>query len=241
MLVLWRYSFSAVALAKSLQKRILIVGAGKSGRRLLLLIKNRAAWGLRAVGFVDDDPLKVGTLVDDLPVLGTSNNISALITKQQVSLVAVAITHKKSSTLINALTKAYWSGCQLIDMPTLFETLAGKLPTSHISEDWLFEWNLSNSKIYYRRIKRFIDLILSILYLLLTWPLLAIIALLIKLDSAGPVFFKQLRVGQEGKLFKIRKFRTMIPNAEDCGPHWTRNRDPRVTRVGKFLTKSPSR
>jgi exopolysaccharide biosynthesis polyprenyl glycosylphosphotransferase len=236
LMVTWRVTFSAT-LAQRLQKRILIIGAGNAGQRLLKAIKARPRFGILPVGFVDDDSQKAGTTVGGLPVLGDSCRCEELVKKHQVSLAVVAITHDKSPKLIDTLIKMSWNSCQLMDMPTFYEYLTGKLPTAHISDSWFFQWNLNNTKLYYQHLKRLMDLSLAIIGLALSWPLFALITLLIKIDSGGPVFYQQERIGQGGKPFNILKFRTMIKNADSCGPHWTSNNDPRVTRVGRFLRK----
>lgn len=237
MLASWRFIFSAIALPERLQKHILIIGAGKSGRHLLNSIRQRPGCGFSVAGFVDDDLEKVGTEVDGLQVLGDSSQIPALISEHQISLAVVAITGKKSPELLNNLILVSWNECQLIDMPTIYEFLTAKLPTEHISDDWIFDWNINNAKIYYRRVKRFTDLTLAMIFLVIASPLMLLVPLIIKIDSKGPVFFRQKRLGQKGKTFEILKFRTMIQNAEQCGPLWTVNKDPRITRVGIVIRK----
>ena len=130
-----------------------------------------------------------------------------------------------------------WDECPLIDMPTFYEFLTGKLPTDYISDDWIFDWSINSSKIYYIRLKRLIDLTLAGIFLIVAIPLMLVVALLIKLDSKGPIFFVQERLGQKGKPFKIIKFRTMFQGAENDGPVWTDYNDPRITRVGKVIRK----
>jgi exopolysaccharide biosynthesis polyprenyl glycosylphosphotransferase len=233
----WRFAFSAVALPQRMEKRILIVGAGKAGRYLLDAIRSRPGCGFSPVGFVDDDPQKVGTVVDALPVLGDSSQLPVLIQENNIPLVVAAITRERSPRLTESLIKVSWINSQLIDMPTIYEFLTGTLPTEHISDNWIFEWNVNSSKIYYLRLKRLIDLTLAVVFLLLTSPLMLLTALLIKLEGFGPLFFMQERVGQNGKVFKIIKFRTMIDGAENCGPRWTANNDPRITKVGRIIRK----
>jgi exopolysaccharide biosynthesis polyprenyl glycosylphosphotransferase len=233
----WRFAFSAVALPQRMEKRIFIVGAGKSGRYLLNAIRERPGCGFLPVGFVDDDPQKIGTMVDGLLVLGDSSQLSVLIQEHNIPMVVAAITRERSARLTESLIKVSWINCQLIDMPTIYEFLTGKLPTEHISDNWIFEWNINSSRIYYLRLKRFIDLTLAVIFLVLTSPLILFTALLIKLEGSGPLFFFQERFGQNGKVFKIIKFRTMIEGAENCGPRWTANHDPRITKVGRFIRK----
>jgi len=236
LLVIWRFSFSTIALPERLQKRMIIIGSGKSVQLLLKTVRERPRCGILPVGFVEDNPEKAGILLHGLPVLGNSSQLPELVAENKVSLLVVAGIRKKSRVLVNTLIKASWHGCQLIDVPTIMEYLTGTLPLGHISDSWLFEWNLKRSNIYYQRIKRIIDLILSIFFLIISLHLFLIIALLVKLDSRGPVFFRQERSGQDGNLFQILKFRTMQAGAEK-GPTWTSYNDPRSTRVGKFIRK----
>jgi exopolysaccharide biosynthesis polyprenyl glycosylphosphotransferase len=237
LMTLWRWVFSVMAFPQRLQKRILIIGAGKSGKYLLNSIRERPGCGFWVAGFVDDDPEKVGTEVEGVKVLGDSSRLADLINEHQISFAVVAITRKKSPALVNNLIMVSWTECQLIDMPTIYEFITGTLPTEHISDDWIFDWNVNKPKIYYRRIKRFTDLILAGVFLIITSPLMLLIPLIIKIDSKGPVFFCQQRLCQKGKTFQIMKFRTMIQNAEQCGPLWTVDKDPRITRAGRFIRK----
>jgi len=233
----WRFGFSAISLPQWLQKRLLIIGAGKSGRELLNSIIDRPGCGFEVVGFVDDDAGKTGTVVDGVPVLGDSSQLPAIIKGHQVSLAVVAITREKSPQLVKNLITVSWNDCNLIDMPSLYEFLTAKLPTEHISDNWIFEWNINTSKIYYRRVKRIMDVVLAVLFLAIAGPIMVLTALLIKMDSSGPVFFRQDRLGQKGKVFEIMKFRTMVENAAQCGPTWTRDNDPRITRIGRVIRK----
>ena len=233
----WRFVFSAISLPMRLQRRILIVGAGNAGHRLMKAIQNRPACGFQAVGFVDDDPEKTGTMVEGVPVFGQSSRLPDLIEAHQIALVVVAITHKKSLNLTGDLIRVSWNGCQVMDMPNFYEHLTGKVPTGDISEDWIFQWNLNRPRTYYRHFKRIFDIFLAMLLLALVWPFMLLAALAIKLDSPGPIFYQQSRLGQNGRIFKVTKFRTMVEQAENLGPNWTRDNDPRITRVGKIIRR----
>jgi exopolysaccharide biosynthesis polyprenyl glycosylphosphotransferase len=234
---IWRFSFSTIALPQRLEKKLIIIGAGKSGRHLLEALREIPGNGFMPLGFVDDDSQKIGTDVDGLPVMGTSSELSALIQQHQVSLLVLAVMKDKSPALVKNLIQLSWSDCQLMDMPNLYEIVTKKLPTEHISEELIFEWNVNNTKIYYLRLKRFIDLLLSSIFLIATTPIMLLTAIVIKIDSKGPIFFAQERLGLKGKAFKIKKFRTMIQGAENNGPVWTNHNDPRITRAGKFIRK----
>jgi len=237
LMLTWRWLFSGLALPERLSQRFLIVGAGKAGRKLLEILRRNPKSGLVPVGFIDDNPQKNQTVIDGLPVLGNSTQLDTLVKQESVDLVVVAITHEKSQTLINALTKISWNGCRILDLPGFYEYLAGKIPIEHISDLWLYLQSLYARKVYSRRLKPLLDIFLALVGLITTMPLFALIAVLIKLDSRGPVFFRQERLGQEGRVFRIIKFRTMVGDAEKMGPCWAHPHDQRITRVGRFLRR----
>ncbi len=237
LLVLWRYTFSAVALPIRLQRKVLIIGAGGAGQEIARVISLRKNSGLVVAGFLDDNPQKLHTSIAGVPVLGSTQQLDEAIKDHQIAMVVMAITHEKSSALSTNLIRLSLMGVQLIDMPSLYEVLAGRIPTDHISDGWLLIHSLNSSKIYYRHFKRLMDLALASLGLALTWPLFLIIGAAIKLDSPGPIFFRQERLGKDGKPFEIIKFRTMVQDAEKCGPQFACHSDPRITRAGRFLRK----
>ncbi len=236
-LTLWRALFSSLALPTRLQKKLLIVGAGSCGIRILQALRNRPFCGYKALGFVDDDPQKIGTVVGGLPVLGDSGRLAELVDRHPLDSVVVAITHEKSPQLINILTRISWSGTEVVDMPSMFEHLAGRLPIDHLSDVWLLFNGLNKNKMYCRHLKGVIDLIVAGVLLVTHSFLLVLIAILIRWDSRGPIFYRQERQGYEGRPFKLIKFRTMINDAEFNGPQFATENDPRITRVGRILRK----
>jgi exopolysaccharide biosynthesis polyprenyl glycosylphosphotransferase len=237
LVILWRFTFSAIALTERMEKRVIIIGAGKSGQYVLNAIRSRPGCGFLPVGFVDDDAQKLGTQVEGLPILGDSARLPDLIKDYQASLVVMAMSRERSPQLTKSLIQVSWDNCPLIDLPTFYEFLTGKLPTDYISDNFIFEWSINNNKIYYIRLKRLIDIALAGTLLILVSPLMLVTALLIKLDSKGEVFFTQERLGQKGIPFKIIKFRTMFQGSENNGPLWTGYNDPRITKVGKIIRK----
>jgi exopolysaccharide biosynthesis polyprenyl glycosylphosphotransferase len=234
---LWRIAFSSLPSLGILQQRLLIIGAGRSGRRLLEALRKRPLSGFQPLGFVDDDPKKIGSNIDDLPVLGDSWQLQELIRQYKITLVVVAITHDKSPALLRVLFQVCLENCQVMDMPNFYEFLTGKIPIEHISDIRLFLQNLANARRPYQYFKRLFDLVVSTLGLLLTLPLFAIIALAIRYDSQGPVFFSQERVGKGGRIFRILKFRTMINGNGDEKAQFASVDDPRITKVGKVLRR----
>ena len=172
------------------------------------------------------------------PSWASSSQLAEIITSHKISMLVMAITHSNPIGLLNNLVRFSLMGVQLIDMPSLYEFLAGKIPTDHISDVWLLIHSLHSNKIYYRHFKRLTDLVLASIGLALTWPLWVLIAVAVKLDSPGPIFFGQERLGKDGKPFRILKFRTMINDAEKGGPQFACQNDCRITRVGRILRKT---
>ncbi|MGQ9687940.1 MAG: sugar transferase [Desulfobaccales bacterium] len=237
LLVFWRYAFSAMALPVHLKRKLLIVGAGQAGRRILEALHRRPQSGFEPVGFVDDDPGKTGAAINGLRVLGTSADLESLIAQHQVKMVITAITHEKTPGLLNTLTRLSLNGLPVLDMPSFYEFLARKVPIDHISDTWLFVNSLKGQRQSYRHLKFVVELALAAAGFLITAPLFLLIAAAIKLDSPGPVSFRQRRLGKDGKPFFILKFRTMYQNAENGSPKWASSSDPRITRVGRLLRK----
>ena len=233
----WRYVFSTIAMPERLQRPAFIIGAGNAGEKILEAIYRRPASGLVLKGFIDDDPKKLGKIVKGLEVLGNSSDLKQLMDKHPMSLAIVAITHEKSKTLLRILTRLNIEGFKLLDMPSMYEFLAGKIPIDHISDGWFFFNNLNKTKYIYRKIKRVFDLVFSLLVLMTSWPFILLFAAAIKLDSEGPIFYFQSRLGQNGNPFHIIKLRTMIHNQTRERPRWACENDPRVTRVGSILRK----
>ena len=143
--------------------------------------------------------------------------------------------------LLQTLSLLHEQGVQITPMFALYQDLMGRVPVSHLGNDWYVALpaHVKNNSRTYMGVKRAWDFGMALFGLALTAPLIPLIALAIKLDSPGPAFFKQMRVGKGGKVFKIVKFRTMRQDAEaNTGAVWATNRDPRITRIGRFLRKS---
>ena len=232
----WRALFFSVFPTKPFKEEVLILGAGSSGRTLMALLENPNS-PYRAVGFLDDDPQKEGTVIASLPVIGNIDNLDQIAEAKGIKTAVLAITHERSKQLIRKILNARLNGLIVLDMPSVFEDLTGAVPVEHIRDDWLVFADGFNliSKQYVQRAKRLFDVVISAFLLLLTSALIAITALAIKLGSSGPVFFGQTRVGKGGKEFVLWKFRSMKKDAEKDGAVWAKKKDPRITAVGRII------
>ena len=162
---------------------------------------------------------------------------------QTKDLEAVVITKelKELDLYKKILVDLKFQGMEIFDGPTFYEWLFGKVPVSLTPVEWLLfkaQMEPFQPKIY-SNFKRFLDVIVSSCVLVLSSPLFLTVSVLIRIDSKGPVFFRQERLGQFEYPFTLLKFRTMVDNAEkECGPCWASECDPRFTRIGRFLRKT---
>lgn len=234
----WRLLYSYLLERQIFKWNTLIIGAGGAGNVILQEIKRSEKSGLRTVGFIDDDPLKKGKLIDGIPVVGDRYSLDKVIRQNNVNLIVEAITHEKPADLIKALIDYSRHGIDVIDMPTMYERLTGKIPFKYIKDVWMSQLVINKSRLYGKIVKPIIEVFSALILFVLLIPIMGIISLLVKVSSKGRVFYTQERVGKDGKKFMIIKFRTMRENAEsDTGAVYTTDRDPRVTKVGKFLRK----
>lgn len=243
-----RWFYITVGSAQQWRKRVIVVGAGGAGHYLLKTILRHSHCGLWIVGFVDDDSAKQGKLinvkpikgkrVNGKPVLGTSAELTELAQKFRADMIVIAVTHDRSDILVKNLIKCHYMNITVVNMPTVYEHITGKLPLQHITEKWLLDHAIFNQGMTYKNIKRVLDICFALVLLTVSFPVMILTSILIKLDSKGDVFFRQERVGMNFKKFNIVKFRTMVADAEKhTGAVWAIKGDPRVTRVGKIMRK----
>ncbi|MGR3318019.1 MAG: sugar transferase [Candidatus Anammoxibacter sp.] len=238
LLISWRYIYSILISQPQFQKKSLIVGAGWAGKTVLEAIKDTKGHGLHIMGFIDDDKSKIGSKIDGMSILGSRYDLLAIVKKQKIRQVIVAITHEKHVDLLKELVKCSQDGVVIKDMITLYESLTGKIPFKHVNDLWFYDSLSQQSTFHVQRVKRGMDIVLSFLILLVSLPALPVIAFLIKKSSMGGVFYVQERIGKDRKTFKIIKFRSMVHNAEEeTGAVYAKDDDDRITKIGKVLRK----
>ena len=220
-------------------RRALIVGAGHTGMAIADKLLDHPATGLKPIGFADDDPAKQTEGHRTLKVLGTTSEVRELIARHQIDTVFLALPVEAYRTMLTILKEV---GNEMIDLrvvPDLFQYVTFKagvedfdgLPVINLTQMPLEGWN--------SLVKRTMDVILSGLGLALLALLLPFIAIAIWLEDRGPIFYAQERMGLDGRLFRMMKFRSMRVDAEaETGATWAAENDPRRTRVGGFLRKT---
>ena len=235
---LWRSGYALLFSRLPFQRRVIIVGAGSAGQTIVQTIRENLGPDYQLVGYIDDDPAKQGQVIGGLPVIGTRWDLAPLVKAQDISEVILAITHNIHPELFRALMDCQEQGAQITPMPLLYERITGKVPVEHIGNSWPVALPLDHpsTRGFFPLFKRAVDLSITAIGLTVFVILLPMVALALYIDSPGPIFYTQERVGKGRKTFRLIKFRSMIPNAEKEGiAVWAKKGDPRITKVGRFL------
>ena len=229
----WRFLYGRWCRKTRKAFRTLVVGAGHAGQALYEMLSGRDDFVI--AGFLDDDPAKCGADMGATQVLGGTALLPSLL--GEVDVVIMAITHGIRRDLYRQLVEAKMRGIMVYEMPTFYEQILGKIPVHHVSDPWLVSVPISGVQIniYNQKIKKVLDKFLSLLACALTLPIAFLTAVAIKLDSQGPILYRQARVGRDGRSFELIKFRSMGIDAEVNGAVWAQKDDPRVTRVGNVI------
>jgi exopolysaccharide biosynthesis polyprenyl glycosylphosphotransferase len=239
--LLWRIVYIKVFTAPVFLRRVLIIGAGRAGKRLSGIIKGIWPPPYYLVGLIDDDPKKIGKKIDDLLVLGGSDQLLEIIKREIISDLIFSISGEMKPEMSKAILSAEENGVVVTTMPVVYEELMGRVPIQLLQDDWILRSFLdaSHSSGSYEIIKKIIDICCSVVGLLITVILFPFISLMILIDSGFPIFFIQERLGKSGKSFMLYKFRTMMQDAEKDGiARLAIKNDERVTRAGRFLRRS---
>lgn len=237
----WRGIYVRLAPFAPFRRRALIVGAGRSGQTIAATIQAQFQPHYDLIGFIDDDPAKRAQVLSGLVVLGGEPELLPIVRQHRVEEIILAITHGLSDKLFRAILDAKEIGVKITPMPILFEQITGRVPVEYVGDSWYVALPLDNASTsgIALVIKRAFDIVAASIGLIAFGVLLPFIALAIRLDSRGPIFYSQARVGQGGRVFTVRKLRTMVTDAEQAGRAvWASKNDPRITRVGKFLRKT---
>ena len=207
-LLLWRIINLLSKNFKSV-KNVLIVGAGQDGKLIAEEIQARPELDMRVVGFLDDNMNNIEDEDSTIPILGLTCDSEAVIKDNNVKIVIIAVKSRMDSVILTDLVKGIPLGVKVWRMPKFYEKITHKYLVSKMTVNWLFYDCVRKKALLYANIKRFCDIVASILILILTSPLSIIAMIGIKLSDLGPVFFTQTRIGKFGQPFKMLKFRTM--------------------------------
>ncbi|TQV84424.1 TIGR03013 family XrtA/PEP-CTERM system glycosyltransferase [Aliikangiella coralliicola] len=233
-----RYLYSSLIDTKLMTSRVLVIGTGAMARQLQQL-KRRSDWrGITLVGFFhlrgDQDE------VEEEKIIRSEQPLSKLVTDYGIDELIVAVDEQRKNYPVDEIIGCKMKGIQVTEISDFFEKRSGRLQidTLHPSRFIFIEgFNQDYTRIV---VKRFVDICLSLLMLLITVPIYPILIFLIKKESGWnePVFYSQVRVGQDEENFVIHKFRSMVVDAEQQGAQWASKNDARVTKVGNVMRKT---
>ncbi|MFZ4438256.1 MAG: sugar transferase [Syntrophales bacterium] len=228
-----------------LNRNVLIYGAGELGQALYREFSNSPKFGIIPVGFIDDNPLITGCSIsrsgfdtsNGINILGNRYDIKRLKESLTIDEIYIAISNISAETLKEIQSFLNKENIKWKFVPNLYKASMHKLRIEQIGQIPLV--SEEESKSYYMSyVKSIFDIFASLIILVILSPIILIIVLLIRMDSKGPVIFKQDRVGKNGEVFKIYKFRTMDVDSNPYSVNPLDQNDPRITKIGKFLRKS---
>jgi sugar transferase (PEP-CTERM system associated) len=229
---LWRIFFFVLNRSARFAERAIIYGDGPLAEPLIDEIKRRTELGLRVAGFIG------GTC----PVAGIpsfdNEDLTEIVKREGVRKVVVTMGDRRGRLRVEELLKLKASGVQIQDGPEYYESVTGKIPLESLRLSWLLFSPGFHVPAGLRLYKRIFSLILGSLAIILTAPLMAVATVAIRLDSKGPVIFKQKRVGEHGELFTVYKFRSMYDGSDKLHLKPAEHGDSRITRVGHWLRRS---
>jgi sugar transferase (PEP-CTERM system associated) len=236
-IVSWRLIYNHILKTKTLDQRIMIIGSGELAKSIAKEIIDKADTGFNVVGFITDDPQRVGERLVNPSVIGDQSQIMEIALREKVNRIIVALEERRGKFPEDQLLSCKMRGIPVEDGIEFYEHLTGRLQVENLRPSVLIFSNGFKKPKLTMWAKRVVGFSLSFTGLTLLSPLILIISILIKIESRGPIFYRQERVGENGKVFRLIKFRSMVENAEGNGPVWAEADDKRITRVGHWIRK----
>jgi sugar transferase (PEP-CTERM system associated) len=232
----WRVLFDWLTTRVGQRERLLLVGTQPASVTLARELYERKELGIQIVGFIDPDPLKIGQPVLNPGVVGTIEQIPDIVQELAVNRVVVSLDEARGRLPMEQLLNMRLKGVKFNHLASVYEEYTGKIAIENLRPSWLLFSSGFSKSPWLTGIKRSIDVVSAGVGLVLLAPVMPLIALAVKVSSAGPVFYHQKRVGQHGRVFTLHKFRSMRADAEaNTGAVWAAAADDRVTVVGRIL------
>ncbi len=238
-LLLLRHLIVLPLIGHLLPYRVLVLGTGPEARLVEASLAASHPSGMRLVGFLALEKVQT-TLVSRRRIIARTAPLEETVSQLGVSEIIVAVREQRGGVLpLRALLECRLKGVRVTDLARFFERVHGKVPIELLKVSWLIYGDGYRQGWLRTYVKRSFDIVVATLLLILTLPILVAMALLISIESRGPVIYRQTRVGHGGKNFTLLKFRSMASNAEKDGkPAWASIGDARVTRVGRFMRRT---
>jgi sugar transferase (PEP-CTERM system associated) len=228
----WRLGFTWLVQLPILVERVYVLGTGERAQRVVLGLRQNPEIGVEIASWTGK---MEGAVTRD----SVAAHLMEVVHKQKVHRVIVAMPDRRGTIPMSELLELRMQGVKIEEATTWLEKISGKIEVENLYPSWLVFGEGFRRSTAFIMVRRAVSIVISLIGLILALPLFPLMMLAIRLDSRGPVFYTQTRVGKAGHIFKVVKFRTMRQDAEAVsGPKWAGDNDPRVTRVGKFLRSS---
>ena len=227
----WRMGFTWLIQLPILIERVYVLGTGERAQRLVLGLRQNPEIGVEVASWT-------GKLEGAVTKESVAVHLLDVVNRQKVHRVIVAMPDRRGTIPMQELLDLRMKGVKIEESATWLERISGKIEVENLYPSWLVFGDGFRRSTLFRLVRRVVSVVIALVGLVLSLPLLPLIMLAIRLDSKGPVLYRQRRVGKGGKVFDVVKFRTMRQDAEAGGPQWAGNNDPRVTRIGRFLRMS---
>jgi sugar transferase (PEP-CTERM system associated) len=240
LVIAWRVTYEWGSGHVGARERLLLVGTNPAAVDLAReLYVRRHELGVEIVGFIDPDPARVGEPVINPGVIGTIEDIPSIARARAVDRVVVSLADARGRLPMGKLLEMKLDGVLFDHLASVYEHYTGKIAVENLRPSWLIFSDGFRKTRLSATTKRLFDLAFAAAGLLIAAPLMALVAVAVRLTSSGPVIYHQQRVGRHGRIFTLHKFRSMRADAEaSTGPVWAAKDDIRTTPVGKFLRRT---
>ena len=234
----WRYLYTQVLYKGLGVNRVLFLGTDSTGITIAECVTEKPQLGFMTVGFVADEYPPESSIAG-VPVLGPVKDLAAIVKAKRPDRIIVNLAERRHALPVDVLLDLRFSGVRIEEAALMYEVAFGRINTRRLRPSQLIfsaelgpqRWMMSIQTVY--------SFIIAVIGLILGAPLMILTALAVRLTSSGPILFRQIRVGLNGKPFTLYKFRSMVVNAEaGTGAVWAKRNDPRVTKIGGFLRKT---
>ncbi len=234
-LIAWHSLHRLYVGARAPRSNMIVLGTGQLARTLVQEVLRRPDLGFKVQGFIDDDPKLLGVSIVNPKVIGAQKDLPEIVAGRKVDRIVVGLQDRRGKLPSEDLLRFKTRGIAVEDATSFYERITGKIAIENLTPSWLIfnsGFQVSKRQLFQ---KQLVESLISLGLLVIFFPVMLLTALLIKLESPGPVFLRQKRVGQEGRVFTLLKFRSMYQDAEKDGPVWAAKGDKRITRVGRII------
>ena len=240
LIVIWRFFYKFVLTSGMFDQKIVLLGSGGMGEQIVNEVIKRSDCGYKVSSVIMESHSDNLSSYQGIPVIYMKKfeGLSQMAKEMDIKKIVLDLKEKRGAFPSRELINCRIDGIDILEGNSFYEMLTGKLIVGQINPGWLIFSDGFKKSFMKSFLKRFIDILFSFIMLVMLLPVILVTAILIKIDSKGPVFFSQSRVGQTRKIYNVFKYRSMIVDAENqSGPVWAQSNDDRITRIGKFIRK----